>query len=92
MLRAPNHWGKPESPSNVASTFFNTVHLLAKDLQVRTWGRQIYFLPRALSNLGTPLLPLQAIKTKTFDNVSKRKCCWNTEKTIDFHLPVKRSD
>jgi len=30
MPWAPNHWGAPENPINVASTFFNTVHLLPK--------------------------------------------------------------
>jgi len=47
--------GAPKSPNSVTSTFFNTVHLLQKDL-IRTWGRQTFFLPRAPSNLVTPQL------------------------------------
>ena len=31
--RAPNHWVAPKRPNNVASTFFNTVHLLMKHLR-----------------------------------------------------------
>jgi len=40
----------PKNPNNVASTLFHTVHLLPKDLKIRTWGRQTCFLPRAPSN------------------------------------------
>jgi len=57
-LRAP-----PKSPINVTSTFFNTVHLLPKDLRFRIWGRQTCFLPRALSNHDTRLF----VETSYFD-------------------------
>ena len=43
-----------KSPNNVTRTFFNTVHLLPRDL-FGTWGRQTCFLPRAPSHLITPL-------------------------------------
>jgi len=33
MPRASNHWGLPKSPNNVASFFFNTVHLLPKGVR-----------------------------------------------------------
>ena len=33
IFREPNHCGAPQSTNNVASTFFNTVHLLPKDLR-----------------------------------------------------------
>jgi len=52
----------PKSPNNVTSTFFNTVNLPSKELRfdhwgakLRPWGRRICFLPRAPSNLVTPL-------------------------------------
>ena len=56
--RAPNHCGSPKSHNNVTSTFFKTVHLLPKDLRFEhgQGGRQTCFLPRAPSNLVTPLL------------------------------------
>jgi len=62
--RAPNHyWGAeslrraPKSPNNVTSAFFNTVHLLPKELRFEHGGRrrQTCFLPRAPFNLVTPL-------------------------------------
>jgi len=58
---APNHWGAPKSPNNVASAFFNTVHLILKDLRVGTWGRQTYFLSLAPSNVGMPLGALEQL-------------------------------
>jgi len=33
MPRAPDHWEAPKSTNNVASTIFNTAHLLPKDLR-----------------------------------------------------------
>jgi len=52
----------PKSPNNVTSTFFNTVNLPSKELRfdrrgakLRPWGRRICFLPRAPSDLVTPL-------------------------------------
>jgi len=41
--------GARKSLNNVTSTFFNTVHLLPKDLRFYsiTWGPQTCFLPRA---------------------------------------------
>ena len=69
----------PKSPNNVACTFFNTVHLLPKDLRFEhTWGRQTCFFPRAPSTLGTPLgsgtpggTPLQP---QTRDDHGEQKC------------------
>jgi len=40
--------GAPKSPKNVTGSFFT---------QVRTWGRQTCFFPRAPSNLITSLVP-----------------------------------
>jgi len=45
----------PKSPNKVTSTFFNSTFASERP-QVRTWGRQTCFLPRAPSNLVTPLL------------------------------------
>ena len=42
-------------PKNVTSIFFNTVHLLRKDLRFEYGGRQTCFLPRAPSNFVMPL-------------------------------------
>jgi len=60
--RTPSHYvdakslrGVPKSPNNVTNTIFSTVYLLLKDL-FRTRGRQNCFLPRAPSNLFTPLV------------------------------------
>jgi len=46
--------GIPKSLNNVTSTFFNTVHLLPKDLN-SNMVTPTCFLPQALSNLVTPL-------------------------------------
>jgi len=61
ITRAPNDYGGTKSlqgprklANNVTSTFFNTVE---ERLQVATRGRQTCFLPRAPSNLVTPLGP-----------------------------------
>jgi len=47
----------PKSPNNVTSTFFSTVQYstFASERPVSNMGRQICFLPRAPSNLVTPL-------------------------------------
>jgi len=55
MSRETNHWMAPKSPNNIVNTFFNTVHLLPKYLRFEHGGRQTCFLPRAPSDLGTPL-------------------------------------
>ena len=51
-MRAPNHcWGAerlrrtPKSPNNVARTFFNTVHLLPKDLSFENGGAKLASCP-----------------------------------------------
>ena len=56
MSRAPNHWRAPESPNNVASTFFNTVQFLPKDFRFEHGGANLVsWPPRAPFNLGTSL-------------------------------------
>jgi len=45
ILRVPNHWRAPKSPNNVASTFFNTVRLLAKDLMFEHGDAKLVFCP-----------------------------------------------
>jgi len=45
----------PKSPNNVTSTFFSTVNLLPKDLRFDRGDAKLCFLPRAPSNLVTPL-------------------------------------
>jgi len=65
--RAPNHYGgteqcdgrgmtagPPKSPNNVISTFFNTVHLLSKDLRFEHGDAKIVS-HSAPSSLVTPL-------------------------------------
>jgi len=44
----------PKSPKNVASTFFNTVYLLPRDLRFEHGAANLFFA-LAPSNLGTPL-------------------------------------
>jgi len=60
--RAPNHHGDAESlreapkrHNNATNTFFNSTFASDRP-QVRIWGRQTYFLPRAPSNLVMPLV------------------------------------
>jgi len=45
----------PNSLNNVTSNFFSAVNFL-RMTSGSTWGRQICFLPRAPSNLVTPLI------------------------------------
>jgi len=47
--------GAPKSRNNVTSTFFNSKFSLERP-QIRTLGRQSFFLPRASSDLVTPLM------------------------------------
>ena len=49
ITRATNHCGSAEKSQKCNSTF------VSERSQVRTWGRQTCFLPRAPSNLVTPL-------------------------------------
>ena len=46
MPRAPNHWVPPKSPNNVTNFFFNTVHLLPKDLKFEHGGAKLVSCPR----------------------------------------------
>ena len=49
--------GITKSPNNVTSTFSSIQYISFRRRQVRTWGRQICFLPRAPSDLVTTLKP-----------------------------------
>ena len=51
--------GAPKNPNNVTRTFFNAIHLLPEDLRFENGGCQTCFLPRAQSNLVTPLRVIQ---------------------------------
>ena len=55
LTRAPNHWGRRKV--STLSQVLSSIHLLPKDLSsnMEAPSRQNYFLPRAPSNLGTPL-------------------------------------
>jgi len=59
--RAPNHYGGPnhsggaEKYQKCHKSILQYSNFTSKRAQVLTWGRQICFLPRALSNLVTPL-------------------------------------
>jgi len=53
--------GAPKTPNNVTSTFFNTVHLLPKDLGFEHGGAKLAFCPGP--NL-TSLRPWQDSPTK----------------------------
>jgi len=43
---ALNDCGAPKIPNNVTSTFFNTVHLLPKNIRFKHGGTKIAFCPR----------------------------------------------
>jgi len=47
--------GLPKSPNNVTIYFLQYSTFASERPQVRIWGRQTCFLPRAPSNLVTPL-------------------------------------
>jgi len=54
----PNHCegrritaGPPKSPNNVTSAFFNTVHLLPKDLSFEHWDTELASCPGVKRNL-----------------------------------------
>jgi len=40
--------GAPKRPNNVTSTFFNTVHLLPKDLRFKHGGAKLAYCPGAI--------------------------------------------
>jgi len=44
----PNHWGAPKNPNNSATTFFNAVNLLPKNLSFEHGGAKLVFFPRAI--------------------------------------------
>jgi len=45
MPGAPNHWVAPKSPNNVTNTFFNTAHLLPRDLRFELEGTRLVSCP-----------------------------------------------
>jgi len=55
ITRAPNHYGGAEKYQKCHKQFFHYSKFTSKRAQVRTWGCQTCFFPRALSNLVTPL-------------------------------------
>ena len=61
------HWwreitaGDSKIPYNVARTFFDTEHFLPKELRFEYGEGQTCFMPRALSNLVTPLLRMNFV-------------------------------
>jgi len=58
MPRAPNQWGAPKSPNNVASFTFNTVQLLPKDLRFENGGpNQLFRDPDAIYPLYARVTP-----------------------------------
>jgi len=67
-------------PNNVISTFFNTVHLLPKDLRFEHGGGQTCFLPRAPSNLVTPLIRWQLFCTGAYTFLLTLMCEGETER------------
>jgi len=60
--------GAPKSPNNVTNTFFNTAHLLPRDLRFEHGGHPTCFLPRAPSSLVTPMCMtiIQVCKNNVF--------------------------
>jgi len=50
--------GAPKSFNNLTSTFCSWVHLLPKDLRLKTWERQTCFFPWPPSNFVTSLIEL----------------------------------
>ena len=77
----------PKSPNNVTNTFFNIMHLFPKDL-FRTWGRQTCFLPRAPSNLVTPL---SALLLKSADSRAKKIFHWANISFSAYTQPYRRT-
>jgi len=74
--------GALKSPDNVASTFFNTVHLLPKDLRFEHRAPNL-FLSRAPPNLGTPMMTMYSkecdYRTSSFLQTPAMHCAkvWN---------------
>jgi len=66
----PNHWlGGPRSPSEVASAFFSTVHLLPKDLRFE------HEVTRLASCLGRRLTLIPPPDLDTPLASAKKRCC-----------------
>jgi len=79
--RAPCYYGEaewlrwaPKRPNNVTSTFFNTVHLLPKNLSFEH-GSQTCFLPGAPYSLVTPLTAVVPYRT-SIDSTGSQKHLW----------------
>jgi len=56
ITRAPNHYGDAETSQQCHKHLLQYTTFVSERPQVRTWGRQTCFLPRAATNLVTPLL------------------------------------
>jgi len=54
--RAPNHYWDAEKSQQCHKYFLQYNTFASERHQIRTWGRQTSILPRAPSNLVTPLL------------------------------------
>ena len=57
--RAPNHYGSAEMSQKCHKYFLQYSEFASERAQVPTWGRQTCFLPRAPSNLVTPLYTVE---------------------------------
>ena len=104
--RGPNHCGGTKSHNNVASTFFNTVHLLPKDLRFEHGGAKLVScarchltsLRRCTSRLssqnGEICLPncLPVRGKRSITNYLKQNAAdYRSHLTIENNLKVKKA-
>ena len=61
-IGAPNHCGDAEKSKLCHKRFLQCSTLASERSQFRTWGGQTCFLPRAPSNLVTPLVSLNELR------------------------------
>jgi len=85
--RAPNHYGEPESPNNVASKYFLQYRTLASERsQVRTWGAK--FVSRPGRHL-TSVRPCHYVRT--FDSLFLETICMTSFSDVNLHQIFIRS-
>jgi len=86
--RAPNqyHMGAPKSPNNIANTFFNTLHLLPKELRFEPGGIML-----ASSCPGRHLTSLRpCLYVSNFSLLEAVSCCTEVNNSDSPNQPVPK--
>jgi len=92
ITRAPNHSGGAKKSQQCHTYLLQYRTFVSGRPQVRKWGRQTYFLPRAPSNLVTPLSIWRLVASRNSSThlpVAKLRCRQTTDSRTALAIALK---